>query len=113
CQGVVGDQRRGGGIRDRLERRQLWVNSQRDRRFVVLLTRKLQAIGRVNLGLEFDGFLRRTFEAQRLGAVAAVAGALNLQRAREGVGVVLERNDATYGARNGIDQHQSALDELG
>ena len=84
------------------------MQSQRDRVRVVL--GELELVGGVELRVELDRLDRRSGEPESLRAVAVATGALDLQRAREAVRVVLERDDAADGARGGVGQHEPALD---
>ena len=73
----------------------------------------LHLVGGVDLGLELDGLERRRFEPQRLQAVARLrTDALDLQRTRERVGIVLERHNLYRHAGIRIEQHDAALEQF-
>ncbi len=56
---------------------------------VVVLAREFELVGGVDLRVELDRLDGRALETQRLQPVAAVAGRLHLQRARQRIGIVL------------------------
>jgi hypothetical protein len=65
-------------------------------------------IGRVDFGLELNGFHGRPFEAKGLDVIATFAAhAFDLQTARERVGVVLESDDTLDTAGLVIDQNDA------
>ncbi len=96
-----------------LEHRELRVDSERDGDRVRV--RVVELLGRVDLRLELDRLDRRPLQPQRLGLVGAAAGArrLHLQRPRERVRVVLERDRAQDAARVRVDLDEAALEQAG
>ena len=79
----------------------------------LVLVRELELIGGVDLGIELDRLDRRAGEPQRFRTVAALGGALDLQRARQRVGIVLKDDDAARqdGERIRIEQDEAALQD--
>ena len=107
---VVALQRRGGGVHEQLERRDLRMDARGHSRRV--LVGELQPVGGVDLRLHLEGLDRGALEPQRLRLVRAVAAAgLHLQAARQGVGVVLQGDHAEQAAAGGVDLDEAALDE--
>ena len=91
-----------------LERRQLRVDAESDG--VGVARRVLEPVGGVDLGLELDRLDAGALEAERLRAIAALAAArLHLQRARERVRVVLERDHAQDPCGLRVDLDDPAL----
>ena len=78
-----------------------------------MLLRGCELLGRVDLGVELDGFNGRPFQSQGFGSIAPFSDALHLQRARERVGVVLEHDDVTHRAGVGVQQHEAGAEEFG
>ncbi len=80
---------------------------------VGILLGRLELIGGFNFRFKLDGFDWRSGEAQRFGPVRAFLRALDLQRAGEGIGVVLQHDDVVHGQRrelHRIEQHKTALE---
>ena len=112
CEGVVRLKLAGRGIQYQLQCRQLRMNAQLCR--VWILVGKLQLIGCVDLRIELDRLHRRSLQAQRLRAVAALRpDPLHLQTARERVRVVLEHDDSRNRAGIGIHQYDSGFKKAG
>ncbi len=79
---------------------------------VRVLIGKLLLIGRVNLGVELDGFDTQASQAQCFRAIAALtAGTFDLQAARERVQVVLQNDDAPHDSAIGIEQRDAAFEQ--
>ena len=78
-----------------------------------ILIGEFELVGGVDLGVELDGLDRRSLEAQGLRPLPGLrARGLDLQRAGDGVRIVLERDDALHLGRVGVDQHQAAFEDL-
>ena len=79
----------------------------------LVLVRELELVGGVDLGVELDRLDRRAGQPERLRAIAALGGALDLQRARQRVGIVLQDDDAVRqdGERVRIEQDEAALQD--
>ena len=75
---------------------------------VRIVVGKFELVGGVELGLDLEGFDRWPLQPQRLGAVAGLTDALHLQRARNLVGIVLQRDHAPDRAGRRIDQNKAA-----
>ena len=85
-----------GRVDQRLEHRELRRDAEIHRSGVAV--GKLELVGGVDLGLELDALDRRALEPERLRALAGAvaAGALHLQRARQRVRIVLQRDNALH-----------------
>ena len=68
------------------------------------------SISASSLKVSTAGPLKRSGSTRSL---ACAAGGLHLQRARQRVGVVLQRDDAQHVGGVGVDEDEAAFDELG
>ena len=97
-------------MNEHFEHRQLRLDAQLHR--VRILIGKFQLVGGVDLGVELDRLHRRPLQPQRLRAIAALAGALDLQSAGQRLGIVLQRDDPLHPRRLRIDQHDAAFEQF-
>src|SRR5262249_38311192 len=95
-------------IDDRLDGSQLRANAVFGRRLVLI--GKFQLIGCVDESVEVDGLDWRSFQAQRLRAIAGLAAyGLHHQLSRQGFRVVLQSNYPLGRAAVRIEQNQPCL----
>src|ERR1043166_9188003 len=98
-------------INNRLEGRELRIYSELNG--ILILLGKFQLVRRIDLRVELDRLHRRAGESQRVGSIAALGQRFDLQRSRERVGIVLQRDDPQHGGSGGIDQHDAAFEKPG
>ena len=82
---------------------------------VRILLGELQLIGSVQFGFKFDGLDGGSAEPQRIDANAVLSARhrLDLKRAGQGIGVVLERDNALDRGGVRVHRNDAASDEAG